>query len=114
MRRGIFKARVELLDDGKFKITPYLNRRVPFCREFCDLMKEAEQKKNGLHDWYQTYKRFTHEGVTYEQTDGVPCIDCVFHGLDPHHHTTCQHPHYWDGTRGICDGKIWKIKKTKK
>lgn len=112
MRKGIYKAKVELDDNGKLKITSYVNRRIPavFRWDINNAMQEIAKRFNGELDWQEKFIRFTHDGVTYEQVPSDKyCEGCVF--CEHKNGINCQHPHYLDGSKGICEKKIYvKIK----
>ena len=106
-----FKARLTQEKTGEWKIISYSNRMipVPIFYELNNAIHDVINKINGKLDWKQSYIRFTHEGKTYHQIDctGSACEGCCFH----EERASCTHPHYIDGTKGVCTGRIYKEEK---
>ena len=113
MKRAIYKARVDILDDGKVKVISYCNRLIPpaIFKELNESIHAARERINNEAPWKQTFIRFDHEGHTYYQINntGIGCVGCVFHRNEGG--IGCQHPHYLEGTKGNCIGKIYKEEK---
>lgn len=102
-----FKARLTQKENGEWKIITYSNRKIPFgiLARLNDAVHDVIEEINGKTDWKQSYIRFTHEGKTYQQVDqhGGICDGCCFRTKE-----RCTHPHYMDGTKGKCTGRIYK------
>lgn len=107
MKRAIYKVEVIIGDDGKIKVTSYSNRKLGgLLFDFNKAVQETRQRLNGDLDWKQAYIHFEHEGVKYHQTDSTDyCYGCVFNKKV--NGVYCQHPHYLDGTKGDCRGRIY-------
>ena len=109
MRRAIYKAEVIIEDDGRIKVTSYANRMLgSLLYDFNKAVQEMRQRLNGEANWKQAYIHFEHDGVKYRQINSTePCKGCVF--LRDENGRSCQHPHYLDGTKGDCTGRIYII-----
>lgn len=111
MKRVIYKIRFDIEDDGSVKMTPFVNRRVPYyLRDEMDwAARELQNRLNGKSDWKKSYIFFEHDGVKYRQVDAdpdkLPCEGCVFNDDKDGH--SCQHPYYFS-SKGRCTGKIYK------
>lgn len=103
----IFKAQLIQRDNGEWQIISYANRLIPVSihRELNNAIHDVIDKVNGKTDWKQSYIRFTHNGKTYHQVDskGSICEGCCFSRI-----IGCSHPHFADGTKGSCEGRIYK------
>lgn len=103
-----FKARLTQKENGEWEIISCSNRRIPFgiLARLNDAVHDVIDEINGKTDWKKSYIRFTHEGKTYHQIDqtGRVCEGCCF--LEEG--AVCTHPHYMDGTKGKCAGRIYK------
>ena len=106
-----YKARLWVDEKGELHGLSFANQQIPFrlLDALNNAMHEVVDSFNGKTYWKEKYIKFTHNGKRYEQFDGkddnIPCYDCVF-GRD------CQHPHYYDGTKGRC-GKPYREVKEK-
>ena len=75
-------------------------------RELNNAVHDAIDNINGKTAWKNEYIKFSYEGKTYEQIDAkYLCDGCVFKKND---NSRCNHPYYLDGTKGKCEGKIYK------
>lgn len=104
-----FKARLTQKENGEWHIISYSNRMIPIpiLQELNNAVHDVIDKINGKTAWKQSYIRFHHEGKIYQQIDqheGI-CEGCCFSG---DRIIGCTHPHYADGTKGNCIGKIYK------
>lgn len=106
-----FKAQLTQKENGEWQIISYSNRRIPFgiLARLNDAVHDVIDEINGKTDWKKTYIRFTHEGKTYQQIDqtertSLVCTGCCF--MKPN--SSCTHPHFKDGTKGVCTGRIYK------
>lgn len=106
-----YKARLIQKENGDWQIISYVNRRIPgtILMGLNDAVHEVIDRVNGKLDWKQYYIRFTHNGKIYQQVDGKGnhCEGCCFLGKDLKN-VGCTHPHYLDGTKGKCLGRIYK------
>ena len=107
MKTCIYKARVEFLDDHKIRITSYANRRMGMMvYELNKAVQDVRRVYNGESAWKKLFVHFEHDGVKYRQVEADKyCEGCVFkynkNGYG------CQHPHYLDGSKGDCTGRIY-------
>lgn len=102
---NIYKCRITYNDDGTISVISYSNRKIPFSL-LCELnnaVHEVEDTYNGKNAWKKCFIQFEHDGKTYRQieTSDNACEGCIFRK------DTCVHPHYLDGTKGNCLGKIY-------
>lgn len=107
-----YKARLWLDENGELHGVSFGNRQIPMglFDALNKAMHEVVDSYNGKTAWKENYIKFTDNGKRYEQFDGkdanTPCVDCVFRGKH------CQHPHYYDGSKGYC-GKPYREVKDK-
>lgn len=110
-RNAIFKARIEIDEkDYEVKISSYTNKNIPYglMLELNKAVQEVARTINGTNAWKRVFIHFTHYGVKYRQIEADPnqlCKGCVFHYNKDGY--SCQHPHYLDGTKGDCTGRIY-------
>lgn len=105
-----YKARLWVDEKGELHGLSFANRQIPM--DLMDKLNKAMHgvvaECNGKTAWKETYIKFSDNGKRYEQFDGkdanTPCNDCVFCGKH------CQHPHYYDGTKGLCGKPYREIK----
>ena len=114
MKKAIYKARVEIDDNGKVSVCSVSNIRIPYSvlMPLNEAVHEAARTINGTNSWKQTFIRFRHEGKNYVQVPKLVegyCTGCVFHFYKDGRN--CQHPHYLDGTKGNCGMNIYKEEK---
>lgn len=108
------KLKFELtFENGEYKATPYKNRLIPYSVLIAinNAVQDTLERINGKADWKKHYIRFSENGKTYYQVDNNEslCKECCFEGKTTEgYYEGCQHPHYSDGTKGICEGKIYK------
>ena len=105
-----YKARLWIDGNGELHGISFANRQIPL--ELFDMLNKAMHEVvdtvNGKTSWKENYIKFTSNGKRYEQFDGndkIPCYDCVFGGQDH-----CQHPHYYDGSKGYCGKPYREVK----
>lgn len=112
--RAVFKVQIELTEDG-LRLSSFGNQKIPYDL-FSKLHKAVHRvsdEVNGKLDWRKEYIKFTHEGVRYTQVDSdICCKGCCFYLCK--NGISCHHPHYLDGTKGDCTGKIYKVDKEDK
>lgn len=107
-----YKARLWADEKGELHGVSFGNRQIPMglFGALNTAMHEVVDTFNGKNAWKENYIKFTDNGKRYEQFDGkdvnTPCNDCVFSGIH------CQHPHYYDGSKGYC-GKPYREVKDK-
>lgn len=106
-----YKARLIKKENGDWQINSYVNKQIPstILMELNNAVHEVIERVNGKIDWKQYYIRFSHNGKTYYQVDrkGSNCEGCCFLRNDLNN-VCCTHPHYLDGTKGKCLGRIYK------
>lgn len=107
-KSNIIKYRLTQKDNGKYTIVPFRNRQVSLgvLGRLSEAVREAILQINGDAYWKQYYIHFEHDGVRYKQVNSDNrsiCMGCVFRDIDK----GCQHPHYNDGTKGSCTGRIY-------
>lgn len=105
-----YKARLWVDENGELHGLSFANRQIPMglFKALNDAMHEVVDAFNGKTSWKENYIKFTDNGKRYEQFDGndkIPCYDCVFRDKDH-----CQHPHYYDGTKGYCGKPYREVK----
>ena len=105
-----YKARLWIDGNGELHSISFANRQIPMglFKALNDAMHEVVNSFNGKNYWKENYIKFTENGKRYEQFDGNdkrPCYDCVFGGKDH-----CQHPHYYDGSKGYCGKPYREVK----
>ena len=105
-----YKARLWVDENGELHGISFSNRQIPL--GLFDMLNKAMHEVvdtvNGKTSWKENYIKFTDNDKRYEQFDGndkIPCYDCVFGGKD-----YCQHPHYYDGSKGYCGKPYREIK----
>ena len=105
-----YKARLWVDDKGELHGLSFANEQIPYSllNALNNAMHEVVNSFNGLNLWKENYIKFTYNGKRYEQFDGkdanTPCNDCVFRGQ------YCQHPHYYDLTKGYCEKPYREVK----
>lgn len=108
-----YKARLYVDEKGELHGISFANQQIPMglLDALNKAMHEVVDSFNGKTAWKETYIKFTDNSKRYEQFDGknpnTPCDGCVFSGKH------CQHPHYYDGTKGYC-GKPYREATEKK
>lgn len=109
--KAIFKVQVELTEN-EFRLSAFSNQRIPgdLLSKLNKAIHRVSDEVNGRLAWKKEYIKFTHDNVKYAQVDSDDfCKGCCFYvkkdGI------SCQHPHYLDGTKGDCSGKIYKVDK---
>ena len=106
-----YKARLWVDEKGELHGLSFANQQIPFrlLDALNNAMHEVVDSFNGKDYWQEKYIKFTHNGKRYEQFDGkddnTPCADCVFCGKN-----NCQHPYYYDGTKGCCRKPYREVK----
>ena len=105
-----YKARLWIDKKGELHGLSFANQQIPFrlLDALNEAMHEVVDSFNGKNAWKENYIKFTDNGKRYEQFDGKyadsPCLDCVFGSRN------CQHPHYYDGTKGYCRKPYREVK----
>lgn len=107
-----YKARLWVDEEGELQVQIFANRQIPMglFKALNKAINDVVDTFNGKNAWKENYIKFTVYGKRYEQFDGkdanTPCNDCVFRGKH------CQHPYYYDGSKGYC-GKPYREVKEK-
>ncbi len=117
-KKDIFKVQVSFDESGKLEITPYSNRQIPpdLINRMNDALQDVAEDVNGTSTWKKHFIEFEDNGNRYrsveyhQHTDGdkyefhESCDKCVFWNNDlKSKNYGCNHPHYKDGTKGVCD-----------
>jgi hypothetical protein len=112
MKRNVYKCEVIIDDEGELHISSYENRQIShgLLDSLNTAVHEIADKYNGKADWKKSYIQFTEDGKTYMQFDKpigtkFACDACCFYKKE----NGCTHPHYLDGTKGVCGDKAYKI-----
>ena len=107
MENKIFKMQVTSdCDSGKIRVTPYSNRELGILPTlFNNAIQEVVEQINNEACWKKKYIHFSDNGIKYRQIDkpfdSKLCQNCVFWK------NGCIHPHFMDGTKGVCEDKIY-------
>lgn len=108
-KNNIYKCKITYNDDNTISIISFVNQQIPFALfdELNKAVHNVRETYNGENSWKDFYIHFEHEGHSYKQINSPIvncCKNCVFENKNS---LRCEHPHYMDGTKGVCNNKIY-------